>query len=148
MRATSASINWRSSSESLPIGSLISSAIARLAASGVGKLSSWNGSGSRNGRTGYLVRRDGWSGTDHDNIILSRESGARQHEKLCQVAHPIGANLAPCFCGAYGIGAAGSGRRPGDKDRTVPRPRSTQSSWSKRPHQTTTVSPANSASTS
>ena len=45
----------------------------------------------------HLVRRDGWSSTDHDNIILSRESGARQHEKLCQITHPIGANLAPAF---------------------------------------------------
>ncbi len=36
----------------------------------------------------HLVSRDGWSGTDHDNIIPSGESGTRQHEKLGQVPHP------------------------------------------------------------
>jgi hypothetical protein len=44
-----------------------------------------------------LFRRGGWSGTDHDNIILARENGARQNEKPCQVAHPISANLAPAL---------------------------------------------------
>ncbi len=55
----------------------------------------WVGVAERANR--HLVRRDGWSDTDHDNIILSGESGARQHEKLCQIPHPIGANLAPAL---------------------------------------------------
>ena len=70
------------------------------------QLVEWVGVAERANR--HLVRRDGWSGTDHDNISLSGESGARQDEKLCQIAHPIGANLAPAF-----TVLAVSGRRPG-----------------------------------
>src|SRR3954464_12206321 len=55
----------------------------------------WVGVAERANR--HLVRRDGWSSTDQDNVILSRESGARQYEKRCQIPHPIGANLAPAL---------------------------------------------------
>jgi hypothetical protein len=45
----------------------------------------------------HLVRRHCWSGSGYDTMIFSGESGARQHEKLCQIPHPIGADLAPAF---------------------------------------------------
>jgi hypothetical protein len=121
VRATSASINWRSSSESLPIGSLISSAIARLAASGVAKLSSWNGSGSQTGEQALgpprrLVRH---RPRQHHPLRIERRAAARE---AVPDRPPDRREPRACFCGAYGIGAVGSGRQPGDRDRTVPRP--------------------------
>jgi|HubBroStandDraft_6_1064221.scaffolds.fasta_scaffold1012807_2 hypothetical protein len=44
---------------------------------------------------GRLFRQGGASCTDQNNVVLSRESGKRQHEKLRQITHPIGTNLAP-----------------------------------------------------
>ena len=46
---------------------------------------------------GHLVRQSGRSRADQDNVILSGKSGARQYEKLRQIAHPIGASRAPAL---------------------------------------------------
>ena len=82
-----------SSSDSFASGSLISSAIARRAAIWLAKLSSWNGSGSSNGRIGT----HSGSGADHDHAVLARQRRTWQRKLAGEFTNLIGAHLAPRF---------------------------------------------------
>src|SRR3954447_7132090 len=55
LRSSNASMKALSSSDKVASGTLMASAIARRAAIGLAKTSSWNGSGSWNGRTGIAA---------------------------------------------------------------------------------------------